>query len=193
MTTTITEPPILTRWTVDLVEKMPHIEGERHEIIDGELYVTTQPHGRHQATSDNIITELGIWGRQTKLGRTFGAPGLVYAKDEAVAPDIVWVSKARLANILGPDGKLHDSPELVVEILSPGKGNEERDREKKLDLYSRRGVQEYWIADWRAMTIEVYRREQDGLQLIQTLQAGDILTSPLLPGFSCPIDRLFEL
>jgi len=191
--TRLAEPTILTRWTVDLLKKMPHIEGERYEIIDGELYVTTQPHGRHQATSDNIITELGIWGRQTGLGRTFGAPGLIYAKDEAVAPDIVWVSRSRLANILGSDGKLHDSPDLVIEILSPGKANEERDCEKKLDLYSRRGVQEYWIADWRAVTVEIYRREEGELRLAQTLRAGDELTSPLLPGFTCVIDRLFEL
>jgi Uma2 family endonuclease len=191
--TTITKPPLLTRWTVDLVQKMPHIEGERYEIIGGELYVTTQPHARHQITCDNIIIELGIWNRATGLGRTIQAPGLIYAKDEAVAPDIVWASKARLANILGPDGKLHDSPELAIEILSPGKGNEERDREKKLVLYSRRGVEEYWIADWPTTTLEVYRREHDELQLVQMLQAGDVLTSPLLPGFSCPIDRLFEL
>jgi Uma2 family endonuclease len=193
MMTTITKPPIITGWTVDLVQKMPHIEGERYELIDGELYVTTQPHARHQITCDNIIIELGTWGRKTGLGRTIQAPGLIYAKNEAVAPDIVWASQARLAHILGSDGKLHESPELVIEILSPGKANEERDYEKKLALYSRRDVQEYWIADWRAITLEIYRREQDELQLAQTLGSGDTLTSPLLPGFSCPIDRLFEL
>jgi Uma2 family endonuclease len=189
--TTITKPPILTGWTVDLVQKMPHIEGERYELIAGELYVTTQPHGRHQATSDNIAFELGSWSRSTKAGRVLPAPGLIYSINEAVAPDIVWVSKARLAHILGPDGKLHDSPELVIEILSPGKANEERD--KKLELYSRRGVQEYWIADWRALSVEIYRYEEGELRLVQTLHAGDELTSPLLPGFTCVIDRFFEL
>ncbi len=140
---TVTEATILSRWTNDMVERMPHVEGERYEIIDGELYVTTQPHLRHQATCDNIIIELGNRSRSTGLGRTFQAPGVVYAIDEAVAPDVVWVSKTRLATILAPDGKLHDSPELMIEILSPGKANEERDREKKLDLYSRRDVVEY--------------------------------------------------
>jgi Uma2 family endonuclease len=191
--TTLTKSTFLTGWTIDLVQKMPHIEGERYEIIAGELYVTTQPHGRHQATSENIAFELGAWSRSTRAGRVFPAPGIIYAEDEAVAPDLVWVRKERVATIIGADGKMHESPELAIEILSPGKANEERDREKKLDLYSRRGVQEYWIADWRATTLEVYRREQDVLQLVQTLQASDVLTSPLLPGFSCPIDRLFEL
>jgi len=191
--TTFSKPALLTRWTVDLLEKMPQIEGERYEIINGELYVTAQPHARHQITCDNIIIELGTWSRATGLGRTIQAPGLVYARDEAVAPDIVWVGRSRLAHVIGPDGKLHDSPDLVIEILSPGKANEERDREKKLDLYSRRGVQEYWIADWRAITVEIYRQEQEELRRAQTLRAGDELTSPLLPGFTCVIDRLFEL
>jgi Uma2 family endonuclease len=184
---------ILSRWTTDLVKKMPQIEGERYEIIDGELYVTTQPHFRHQATCDNIIIELGNWSRATGHGRTFQAPGVIFSEDNAVAPDIVWISKVRMPAVLGPDGKLHDAPDLLIEILSPGKANEERDREKKLKLYSRYAVQEYWIADWRATTIEIYRHDQGALSLVETLKSGDELTSPLLPGFACVIDRFFEL
>jgi Uma2 family endonuclease len=191
---TLTRSTFLARWTVDLVEKMPHVVGERYEIIDGELFVTTQPDLRHQATCDNIIIMLGNWSIETGLGRTFQAPGLVYAQDEAVAPDIVWVSRARLTTIMSHDGRrLYESPDLIIEVLSPGKANEERDREKKLALYSRRGVPEYWIVDWRASTVEVYRREQDELRLVQTLQSRGKLTSALLPGFACEIDRFFEL
>jgi hypothetical protein len=43
-----------SHWTIDAVEEMPQIAGERYEIIDGELFVTTQPHGRHQAASEDI-------------------------------------------------------------------------------------------------------------------------------------------
>jgi len=190
---TAVKSTILSRWTTDLVKKMPQIEGERYEIIDGELYVTTQPHFRHQATSDNIAYELGTWSRANAAGRVFPAPGVIFSKDNAVAPDIVWVSKERMAAVLGRDGKLHDAPDLMIEILSPGKANEERDREKKLKLYSRYGVQEYWIADWRVATVEVYRQDQDELRLVQTLKSGDELKSPLLSGFACVIDRFFEL
>ena len=190
---TVNEATILSRWTNDMVENMPRVEGERYEIIDGELYVTTQPHFRHQATCDNIIIELGNWSRSTGLGRTFQAPGVVFAEDNAVAPDIVWLNKARMPHVLGPDGKLHDAPDLAIEILSPGKANEERDRDKKLALFSRQGVPEYWIVDWRAETVDIFRREQDQLQLVQTLKSGDQMTSPLLPGFACPVARFFEL
>jgi Uma2 family endonuclease len=190
---TVIKSTILSRWTTDLVKKMPQIEGERYEIIDGELYVTTQPHFQHQATCDNIIIELGNWSRATGSGRTFQAPGVIFSEENAVAPDIVWVSKLRMPAVLGRDGKLHDAPDLMIEILSPGKANEERDREKKLKLYSRYGVQEYWIADWRAVMVEIYRLDQDALRLAETLKSGDELTSRLLPGFTGVIDRFFEL
>jgi Uma2 family endonuclease len=80
---------------------------------------------------------------------------------------------------------------LVIEVLSPGSTNERRDREVKLKLYSRRGVLEYWIVDWQARQVEVYRREELALRLASTLYATDPLTSPLLPGFACGIATLF--
>lgn len=79
-----------------------------------------------------------------------------------------------------------------VEILAPGKKNEDRDRTAKLNLYSRRGVSEYWIADPRHSTIEVYRRQDAALRLVATVQAGDTLQTPLLPGFSAPLEQLFR-
>ena len=84
------------------------------------------------------------------------------------------------------------APELVVEALSPGASNERRDRETKLRLYSTYGVQEYWILDWRVRTVEVYRRGDTGLHRVAVLRIDDTLTSPLLPGFTLPVGRLFE-
>ncbi|MEL6937408.1 MAG: Uma2 family endonuclease, partial [Cyanobacteria bacterium J06607_17] len=83
------------------------------------------------------------------------------------------------------------APELIVEVLSPGVDNERRDRETKLKLYTSRGVQDYWILDWRLKQIEVYRRQSGLLQLEGTLFPGDSLSSPLLPGFTCAVERLF--
>ncbi len=77
-------------------------------------------------------------------------------------------------------------------MLSPGAENERRDRELKLKLYSLRGVQEYWIVDWRLHSIEVYRREQAALQLVGTPGDQDTLTSPSLPGFACPLAGLWS-
>ena len=182
---------VLPNWTTDIVEQMPHVEGERYEIIDGELYVTSRPHSRHQLTTAAICFQLNLWSLAVDSGYAFEAPGIVYEKHEAISPDVVWVSKARLDSLIAPDGKLHESPELVVEVLS--RSTENNDRVEKLQLYERRGVQEYWLVDWRVATVEVYRRNGEELNLIQTLTAGETLVSPLLPGFVCPIDRFFNL
>jgi Uma2 family endonuclease len=107
--------------------------------------------------------------------------------------NVVWISTDRLAALLGPDGKLHGAPDLVIEVISPGLTNERRDREAKLKLYSVRGVLEYWIMNWKTRQVEIYRREHTHhLKLDCTLGDQDTLTSPLLPGVSCPVSRLFK-
>lgn len=106
-------------------------------------------------------------------------------------PDVVWASNERLPLILDEAGHLTGAPELVVEVLSAGTGNEKRDREFKLKLYSARGVREYWIVDWRNQQVEVYRREKASLKLVATLFNSDELNSPILPDFNCAIASLF--
>src|SRR3989442_15828427 len=94
-------------------------------------------------------------------------------------------SVARGAQVFGVDGKLHSAPELVIEVLSPGLTNRQRDCQAKRKLYSRRGVLEYWIVDWQQQQAEVYRRSDGELSLVQTLYREDALESPLFPGFYC--------
>ncbi|MEK6286352.1 MAG: Uma2 family endonuclease [Acidobacteriota bacterium] len=179
------------RFTSSDLEKFPD-DGKRYEIIDGELYVSRQPHYYHQLVCSNVVALLKTWNKSSGLGQVNLAPGVIFAEDDDVAPDVVWTSNARLATILSPDGKLHAAPELVVEVLSPGTANEQRDRYAKLKLYSRRGVREYWIIDWRTRQTEIYRREQAELRMVGTLFEGDTLDTPLLPGFTCSVSELFE-
>ncbi len=178
------------RWTSADLELLPD-DGKRYEIIDGELYVSKQPHWYHQIVCTVLSSPLLRWSLDTGAGVVNGAPGVIFADDDDVAPDLVWVSKERLATVLAPDGKLHAAPDLVVEVLSPGTTNERRDRDVKLKLYSRRGVREYWIVDWQRRHVEVFRRVDTALQLIATLLESDSLQSPLLPGFTLPVTELF--
>jgi len=179
------------RWTSADLEALPD-NGKRYEIVDGELYMSKQPHWHHQFVCTQIVTLLNVWNKQTGAGQVNFAPGVIFADDDDVAPDVVWISRARRATALGPDGKLHAAPELVVEVLSPGGTNERRDREAKLKLYSRRGVLEYWIVDWIMRQVEVYRREEQALRLSATLYPADTLETQLLPGFTCKVATLFE-
>lgn len=178
------------RWTTADLELLPD-NGNRYEIIDGELFVTRSPHWGHQRACGNIYQELNIWSRSSSLGQTAFNPGIIFSDADNVIPDVVWASNERLAMLLDEAGHLTAAPELIVEVLSPGAENVRRDREAKLKLYSSRGVQEYWIVDWQLQQIEVYRREQASLRLISTLFSHDVLSSPLLPEFSCSIAQLF--
>ena len=180
------------RWTSRDLDALPHKEGTRYEIIDGELYVSTQPHYHHQQVCHEIARQLGNWSKQTGSGRVIPAPGVIFSEDNNVAPDVVWLSNERLATALAEDGHFHDAPELIIEVLSPGLANEKRDRVIKLELYSRRGVDEYWIIDWLSGSVEVYRRNEAGLPLTGTLNESDTLDTPLLPGFSTLISSLFD-
>jgi len=178
------------RWTSHDLDLLPD-DGKRYEIVDGELYMSRQPHWHHQFVANQIWELLQQWSRKTKAGMANSAPGVIFAEDDDVAPDVVWISRARLAKAIQPDGKLHAAPELVVEILSPGSINAARDREAKLKLYSRHGILEYWIVNWQERYLEVYRRENAALKLQSTLYEGDTLQSPHLPGFSCQVSQIF--
>jgi Uma2 family endonuclease len=180
------------RWTTADLELFPDpIDDTRYEIIDGELYVSTQPSLEHQFACSAACAELRSWSTRTGRGFAFSAPGIILVEDDNVAPDVIWISTERFRAARGTDGKLHELPELVVEVLSPGASNERRDRDVKLKLYSRRSVMEYWIVDCAARQVEVYGRDGGALRLLATLGAEGELRTNLLPGFVLPVGQLF--
>ena len=180
------------RWTVRDLDLFPDpIDDTRYEIIGGELHVSHQPHWRHQLVTSRTHVAVAVWSEETGSGYVLEAPGVIFSQDDAVAPDLVWVAAHRFALVAADDGKLHLAPDLVVEVLSPGRANETRDREIKLDVYSRYGVREYWIVSWEDHSVQVSRREVQQLQTVATLTIEETLTSPMLPGFALPLRRLF--
>ena len=180
------------RYTSRDLDLLPDIEGVRYEIIDGELHVSKQPTLEHQFSCVQLITALNIWSTTVGSGRVYVTPGLVFAEDDDVVPDLVWIGKQRLSAGRDASGHITVGPELAIEVLSPGSANERRDRVSKLALYSRRGVDEYWIVDWRSHIVDVFRRGENGLTLAATLKDGDLVTSPLLTGFELAVAGLWE-
>ncbi len=178
-------------WTSADLELLPD-NGNRYEIIEGELYVTRAPHWKHQTTCGRFFTVLDLWSLTTKLGKTSLGAGVIFGNKDDVIPDVVWVSKEKYEALIDQSGHLLGAPDLAIEVLSAGTDNEKRDREVKLKLYSSQGVLEYWIADWREKKLQVYRRENGVLKLAMTLFVTDTLTSPLLPEFTCPLSQIFE-
>jgi Uma2 family endonuclease len=186
----MTTTPNRVRWTTADLELFPD-DGKRYEIIDGELIVTRAPRWSHQEVTGRIFAALDTWSQDTGLGRAAINPGIIFTQEDNVIPDVVWASNTRLDWLMDEAEHLTGAPELVVEVLSPGEKNEQRDKQLKLKLYSQQGVQEYWIVDSNLRQVQVYRRDNAMLALVATLQAGDSLTSPLLPDFTCPLSQVF--
>ncbi|MGA9381729.1 MAG: Uma2 family endonuclease [Phormidium sp.] len=179
------------RWTTADIELLPENEGTRYEVVDGELFISKAFDWYHQRTCSKICLELEDWSRFSNLGQAVISPGVLFSESDDVIPDVVWASHERLELLLDEAGHLTGAPELVIEVLSAGNENVRRDKEAKLKLYSSRGVEEYWIADWRLKKVEVYRRENARLVLVATLINDDEIISPLLPGFSCVVSKFF--
>lgn len=179
-------------WTIHDLDAMPDDSGwKRYEVINGELIVTRAPHAWHQNAASKLNTRLGVWSEETGLGSPIQTPGVIFSDVDAVIPDLVWASSERWETGLDEAGHFIVAPELIVEVLSLGEKNEQRDKTTKLKLYSLHGVQEYWIVNWRLKEIEVYRRKEAMLQKVSTLLVSDMLTSLLLPGFECAVADVF--
>jgi Uma2 family endonuclease len=105
-------------------------------------------------------------------------------------PDVLFVSKERIARLA--ENNVQGAPDLVVEILSPS--TRRTDERIKLKRYEQFDVREYWIVDPDLEIVKVYRRGAKGLERVAELaqEAGDALTSPLLPGLAIPLAKIFE-
>jgi Uma2 family endonuclease len=135
-----------------------------------------------------------IWSylQQHPVGRVFGAPfDVVFSDFDVVEPDLLFISRARQAEILTKK-HVRGAPDLVVEIGSPG--TRKRDETIKRRLYERCAVSEYWVIDPELDTIKVYRRvDERYLRAAElSLESGDVLITPLLPGLEMPLSRIFQ-
>ena len=164
-------------------------DGKRHELIDGEHFVSPSPNLRHQRVLRDFGFLLHRFVEANDLGEVFLAPlDVVFSIHDVVEPDIIFVSNARSSILTAAN--LQGSPDLVVEVLSPS--NRRYDEVKKRGLYERADVGEYWIVDPEADTVKIYRREGDGFGRPTWLSArdGDRLTSPLFPGLEIALPDL---
>ncbi len=165
-------------------------DGKRHELIDGEHYVTPSPNTKHQAVSGNLHFLMRSWLEQHRIGRVFYAPfDVVFTQFDVVEPDLMYMSNERAAEIL-TSKHVTGAPEIVVEITS--RGTRKRDETIKRRLYERSGVSEYWVVDPELDIMRVYRRERDRFTRPIELAAerGDVLTTRLLSRLEMPLRRV---
>ena len=173
-----------TRLTYDDFLLFPD-DGKRHEIIDGEHYVTPSPLKKHQIAAGNLHAIIWNYTRQYRSGSVYVAPFDVILSDaDVVQPDVFFVTEDRRS--IATDRGVTGAPDLVIEVLS--ESTRKIDQTLKLKRYARFGVQEYWLVDPEAETVTMYRRGAEGLELIAST---DPITSPLLPHFTLPLHEIF--
>jgi Uma2 family endonuclease len=164
-------------------------DGQRHEIIDGEHYVSPAPIPKHQLVLVELTTSLNSFVKPRRLGRILAAPtDVLLSRHDIVQPDLLFISNER-ASILN-DKNIQGAPDLMIEILS--KSTRKLDEDLKPGRYEQLGVREYWIVDPIAEWVRVFRKEGESLRQMAELSVGDVLTTPPLPGLEIPLRDLFE-
>jgi Uma2 family endonuclease len=144
-------------WTYDEFARLPD-DGNRYEVIAGELYVTPAPGKVHQIVSARFNWHLrGFATEQIKLGEVLYAPvDVLFAEGDYLQPDIVFL-RADHEHYWTKRG-IEGPPDLVVEVISPSTARQ--DRLLKRERYVRFGVPEYWIIDPKLRRVEVYRLQE---------------------------------
>ncbi len=175
--------------TVADLDALPD-DGNRYELFEGEIFVSRAPSLSHQRILGNLYAILKIYLEQNPVGEIVLTPGVIFDEFNSAIPDAVFLTNQQVNNI-GSGERVLEAPELAIEIVSPGKENARRDREVKRQVYGKHGVKEYWIADPEKRALEIYRLEKFTLKLAATLTDDDEITTPVLPGFKCKVNRIF--
>jgi Uma2 family endonuclease len=167
-------------------------DGKRHELIDGEHYVSASPTFRHQVVSSNVFRLIDGFVRPRRLGEIYYAPLDVFLSEhDVVVPDLIYVRRERLAIL--EERFVRGAPDLAVEVLSPS--TRQIDLRIKRLAYRKFGFGEYWIVDPAAETVAAFRGERDWLEpevRMSGVGGPQAFTSPLFPGLVLTHEQIFE-
>ena len=169
-------------WTYEEFAQLPD-DGNRYEVIGGELYVTPAPQSPHQEVVARFIELLRPFVRQHGLGRVLPGPiDVLFGPRDYLEPDLVFVRQERRSAVKKRGVEV--APDLVIEILSDSTSR--RDRGIKRERYAWFGVPEYWVIDADARQIEVYRLGEDALR--PRVERETLRWQPIADGPALEID-----
>lgn len=169
---------------------------ERVELIKGKVSeMSPAPSRVHQEVSGAIFLALGNFLKNNPC-KVYAAPFDVRFPKESKAeaaiytvlqPDICVVCEQSKLDAHGCIG----TPELIIEILSPG--NNKKELFDKYKIYEEFGVKEYWIVSYTERTVLVYTLDDIGkFQPSKLFSLNEEVSSSVLSGFVLPLDSIFE-
>lgn len=163
-------------------------DDQRWELIDGEPYcMSPAPSSRHQAIVSDLFGQLYQHFNGRPCRPLVSPIDVKLSASDVVQPDIVLIcdrSQLRETHIEGP-------PALAIEVLSPS--SHRHDRVRKLRLYARYGVQEYWLVQPYPAVIEVLQLVGDGYRIAGAYTDRETLHSPSFPELALDLATVFTL
>jgi len=185
-----------TTQKLTLEQYLYHDDGtdQRYELVDGELVAMPPETNKNNLISLYLLSELLkfvsfqlICHKDTEIVVTGNRP-------RVRLPDLMILTEELLATIKGKRATITQdmpSPALVVEVVSPGKVNEDRDYRYKRSEYAARGISEYWIIDPGKALVTVLILV-DGLYEETVFRGSDRITSVIFPLFNLTAATVLE-
>jgi Uma2 family endonuclease len=165
-------------------------DGNRYEFVSGKLHMMSPAGGRHGRVAHNVGLVLGIHVRKEDLGVVFAAEtGFLISRDPDTvrAPDVAFVSSARLTQLPEDTGYLELAPDLVGEVISPGDTFSEVE-EKALGWLTA-GTRMVLLVDPGTRTLHVYRSADN---IVVFNDRAEVDASDVVPGWHFAVNELFR-
>ena len=177
-------PDTAHRYTVDEVLAFPS-DGNRYELVDGELLVTPAPGPVHQHVVSRLQTYISAYldERAAEFEAIVSPADITWGQDRLVQPDLFVIPTTEISR----DWGTYVTLVLAVEVLSPSSGH--ADRVVKRRLYQERNVRTYWVVDPDARLVEVWRPDEERPEIVT-----EVLTwraAPEAPDLTIRLEQLF--
>jgi Uma2 family endonuclease len=177
-----------TKLTYEDYEAFPD-DGNRYEIIDGEVFVTAAPSAPHQRAVTRLARFLDEHVEEHNLGEIYPSPfAVVLSPSDVFEPDVVYISRAR-STMIDDRGVMRGAPDLCIEVAS--ESTRKRDRTVKFERYAHFQIPEFWIVDTDAQTVAVFVLERDSYTPFMIAQGDDPIPSRVLPDLELRASALF--
>jgi Uma2 family endonuclease len=162
-------------------------DGRRWEMLGGEAFaMTPSPSDQHQLVCSRLLVALAAALRGGRCEVIASPMDVKLSEEDVVQPDLLVVCDPKQFR-----GHIAGAPALVVEVLSPS--TEGHDRVRKLRLYARYGIGEYWIVRPYPAVLEVLTLDGDGYRVHATYDGNGTVTSPGFPNLRIPLQPIFDL
>ncbi len=161
-----------------------------YELENGELVKMPSPRREHQRLLHRLATFLDDFVSENELGTIVMEVDVALPTGEGYIPDIAFISREREEELLAPDGKVHGSPDLVVEVMSPT--TRRRDRFVKFRNYWRAKVKWLWLVDAEELTVEEYEWTEGGYLCVASVDAGETFEPKALPGLKLNLSEMVK-